>query len=142
MSMSQCLEAGGTIADVYETVAKRHKYFCIAIVDSDKHCPAQADNGRTAKRLRKKDSELASPFNMHYYILKETREVENLIPLSIIKQIDSTERIFCLDYFDMKEGLSCREIKNHPETADYWSDLLSKNIGCAKKNNGCKAMHR
>lgn len=121
------LGGGATLANVFEMIAKRQKQFCLTIADSDKYCPSQANNGKTAKDVEDKYLELGKPFNVYLYVLQKVCEIENLIPYSIVSLCDKTQRDFCLYYFDMKKGLSCCTIKNYPEASNYWDGLLKGN---------------
>lgn len=132
------LGGGTTLVSVFEMIGRKNKRFCLTIADSDKYCPAQTDNGETAKDVENKYNELGKPFNVRLHILQGVCEIENLIPYSLIQKVDGIRRDFCLDYFDMKAGLSCCTIKNYPEACKYWYSLLEYDTNYREKMNRAK----
>lgn len=123
------LGGGDTIKMVYLNEIKLGRHFCLAIMDSDKKYP-QGVLGNTCKGLKKIHKQY-NPFHCFYYIMEKTREVENLIPLSVVKLYsnNSDKQIFRdnievdLSFFDMKEGLlSCKIVG---DIYTYWASQLS-----------------
>lgn len=110
---------GNTIAKVYKMEINRGQHFCVAILDSDKKFPT-ASNGDTCKALQKEDKDKymgdagedgQHAFNCSYYVMKDLRELENLIPLDVLKSMKQVKNQplmqmnFDMSYHDMKEGL-------------------------------------
>ena len=78
--------------------------FIFAIADSDK-CYPNDKIGKTAKSIKFLGH---NRYNADYYILLNVSEIENLIPIKLVKKYNSD--IACLrdsdlSYFDFKEGL-------------------------------------
>ncbi|WP_027450988.1 hypothetical protein [Xylanibacter brevis] len=116
---------GNTIAKVYKMEIDRGQHFCVAILDSDKKFPT-ASNGETCKALQKEDKDkyLGQPgedgqhaFNCSYYVMKDLRELENLIPLDVLRSMPQVKiqplmkMNFDMSYHDMKDGLLACKIK-------------------------------
>lgn len=117
---------GNTIAKVYKMEIDRGQHFCVAILDSDKKFPS-AGNGDTCKALQKEDKDKylgengndgQHAFNCSYYVMKELRELENLIPLDVLKTMSNVKNqplmqmSFDMSYHDMKEGLLAAKINS------------------------------
>lgn len=115
---------GNTIAKVYKMEIDRGQHFCVAILDSDKKFPS-AGYGETFKALKKEDKDeyLGDPgfdgqyaFNCSYYVMDELRELENLIPIEVLKTMNNVKNKplmqmnFDMSYHDMKEGLLAAKI--------------------------------
>ena len=142
------LQGGGnTIKDIYANEIALAQHLCLAIVDSDKRYP-EDQCGKTSEELMKTHDEM-QPFNCRYYRMERVREIENLIPLLIIKAHNGRKRVFQfnfqteLSYFDMKKGFVCCDIKNE-KMYNYWQDIFEE---CADlKDNlhncqGCLSGH-
>ena len=119
---------GDTIKMVYLNEIQLGQHFCLAIMDSDKK-HSQDALGNTCKGVKKVHKK-HNPFHCFYYIMENIREVENLIPLSIVKLYSnySNKQIFRdninaeFSFFDMKEGLlSCKITEN---IYTYWTSQL------------------
>ena len=113
---------GGTTADVLHKEIERGQYFCLAIVDSDRKTP-DSDYGETATRVRK-EMEVYVPFHCGLYIMKRVMEVENLIPVSIVKDTfgnrgDIDAYMTCPSFFDLKKGLTLDALYDD-DVYDYW----------------------
>ena len=66
--------------------------------------------------------------NADYYILLNVSEIENLIPLKLVKKYSShiiNLRDSDLSYFDFKEGLKY-QILYEKESRDYWKGNFSR----------------
>ena len=109
---------GNTIAKVYKMEIDRGQHFCLSILDSDKKFPT-ASYGDTCKALQKEDKDKylgdagcngQHAFNCSYYVMDELRELENLIPLGVLKTMSNVKNNkllqmnFDMSYHDMKEG--------------------------------------
>ena len=110
---------GNTIAKVYKMEIDRGQHFCVAILDSDKKFPT-ASYGDTCKALRSEDkgkflgdssSDGQHAYNCSYYVMNELRELENLIPIIVLKSMSNIKNhplfqmSFDMSYHDMKDGL-------------------------------------
>lgn len=122
---------GDTIKMVYLNEIQLGKHFCLTIMDSDKKYPHDV-LGSTCKGVKKVHKKY-NPFHCSYYIMENVREVENLIPLSVVKlnNIYSNKQIFRdninadFSFFDMKEGLiSCKITK---DICNYWTSQQLSN---------------
>ncbi len=116
---------GNTIAKVYKMEIDRGQHFCLSILDSDKKFPTES-YGDTCKALRAEDkdkylgdagSDGQYAFNCSYYVMEELRELENLIPIDVLKTMDNVKNNnllqmnFDMSYHDMKDGLLAAKIK-------------------------------
>lgn len=122
------LQGGGnTTKDVYLKEIKLKQHFCLAIVDGDKKYPD--DNfGTTSEELNIIHEE-EQPFNCSFYRIAKLAEIENMIPISIIKsynkytQKDILQQEIDLSFIDMKKGLSCCSMKDR-NVYDYCLHLI------------------
>ncbi|MEG4584873.1 hypothetical protein QUA54_06440 [Microcoleus sp. MOSTC5] len=89
---------GNTISSEYINIQKAKKRFCLCIVDSDKIAP-DGNLGSTASRLQTQSD--STCINTQTFIL-DCREIENLIPNSILSELCSgnQERLKALKYFE------------------------------------------
>lgn len=132
---------GDTIKMVYLNEIQLGQHFCLAIMDSDKKYPEGA-LGNTCKGLKRIHKQ-HNPFHCFYYIMENIREVENLIPLSVVKSYNnnSDKQIFRdnievdLSFFDMKEGLLSCKIAGDIYT--YWATQLSVYTELNKQLSEC-----
>ncbi len=112
------VQGGGvTISDVLKFEIELNQHFCLVIGDSDKKSIGCRTEGETAKGIRSvvkeyEDRDRQKPFNVDYYIMSKTREIENLIPLCILDIFSNKrQRDFLnrhndnLAYFDFKVGM-------------------------------------
>lgn len=114
------LGGGNTIGGVLKSHCETKKCFCLTLVDSDKKHP-NASHGDTLKIAIKKYKKFEFPFNCGIIYSDEIREIENLIPISILKEISSEnvdwkrgydiiernkELNHNINYFDLKNGIS------------------------------------
>lgn len=138
---------GDDIVSVFEQIIKEKRIVC-TIVDSDKNSPAASKNTKLSK--------LVTVVRRHGWLLSfaaspPCREVENLIPFSIISQIDSSKEIDTnshllkinereksigialsdryLRYFDFKEGASARNLVSRSEADKAWIESKLHFIG-------------
>lgn len=98
--------------------------FIFAIADSDK-CYPNSKVGKTAKSIMFLGH---NRYNADYYILLNVSEIENLIPLKLVKKYSShiiNLRDSDLSYFDFKEGLKY-QILYEKESRDYWKGNFSR----------------
>lgn len=98
--------------------------FIFAIADSDK-CYPNDKIGKTAKSIKFLGH---NRYNADYYILLNVSEIENLIPIKLVKKYNSD--IACLrdsdlSYFDFKEGLKY-QILYEKDSRDYWKSNFSR----------------
>lgn len=116
---------GSTIAMVYKMEIERCQHFCLSILDSDKRYPS-CGKGETFSSLRRvdKDKYLGDcdgndgqyAFNCSYYVMDELRELENLIPIEVLKTMDNVrsnpllQMTFDMSYHDMKDGLLAKKV--------------------------------
>lgn len=130
------LMGGGMTTDkVYEKEISLKQHFCLAILDSDKKYDG-CNVGSTASNFCM-STKSYDPFNCTFYIMKKVREVENLIPFSILSKcgIKEIKRVFDansvlkdtknVDFslFDMKKGLE--GYKMDVDEYNYWSTNLA-----------------
>jgi hypothetical protein len=122
---------GNTISSEYINIQKQKKRFCLCIVDSDKIAP-DGKLGDTALGLRKSDSTCT---NTQAFIL-DCREIENLIPNSILSELSSgnPQRLEALKilesssvvevrcFLDIKQGTRLKEIidAKNLKVKDFW----------------------
>lgn len=110
----------------------------MTLADSDKLYPNDVI-GSTAEKV--KELMLQKPFNCGFYVMRNVREVENLIPRKIIEKlcIGKDFSIFDNDpsFFDMKLGL-CLVDLYRDEVCNYWRDLL-KNPNLFQERDDIKA---
>ena len=118
------VHGGGNITnEVFQNVGQNH--LCLAIVDSDKKYP-EGECGTTSKNFQSIEHD--KPSTCDYYVLKNVMEIENLIPLGIIKEKLAGREIYkSIDYsyFDMKEGLSFCKVKD-AKFVEYWHTQVTK----------------
>jgi hypothetical protein len=130
---------GNTISTEYINIQKLKKSFCLCIVDSDKIAP-NGNLGSTASRLQAQSN--SSCINTQTFILG-CREIENLIPNSILSELCSgnEERVKALRIFekisksavdiryflDIKKGTRLKEIiqASNPNIKSFWKTKLS-----------------
>jgi hypothetical protein len=134
------LGGGNTISGVIKSHCELKKCFCLTLVDSDKKYP-NATYGDTLKNAIKKYENFEFPFNCGILYSDEIREIENLIPISILKKISSdnvdwnrgfdiieknNELNHNVNYFDLKKGMSknkyCKILD--PKHIDYVNQFV------------------
>lgn len=117
---------GGTTAKVMENEVKLRKHFCLAIVDSDKHCP-KGSKGQTCKDVQK--SLVGAPRFCNAYEMNEVTEIENLIPQRVVRELYPLQSgeidVFSKDvsFYDMKCGLRLSMLVDNKDY-DYWKGLF------------------
>lgn len=133
------LQGGGsTTGQVFVEECKRGQHLCLAILDSDKKWPNYDGFGPTANRFSECYSNYISrnvePITCKYCFLQKVNEIENLIPLYIIKVFSNTkEKEFidnypdALPWFDMKKGLEYRMLDNK-EAFDGWKQVIPDKV--------------
>lgn len=119
------LGGGSTIAKVYELEINLKQHFCLAIVDSDRKYP-KGGNGDTANLLLNKDKN--KPFNCKCYMIENVKEIENLLPTSVVEQ--STNKKIplpkeALSFFDYKKGLCIEDKLLNKELLQHWKEKLN-----------------
>lgn len=129
---------GNTISSEYINIQQAKKRFCLCIADSDKIAP-DGNLGSTASRLQTQSD--STCINTQTFILN-CREIENLIPNSILSELCSgnPERLKALKYFqnissavdirdflDIKKGTRMKEIMqaSNPKVKSFWEVKLS-----------------
>jgi len=130
----------------------RHEYSpCLCVTDSDKLHPGykQSSTSRNCRRAAQIKNRVVE------YISLEEREIENLLPVDLLKKvvsIDDFSREFDNNviegdnfwkYIDLKEGVSLKWIeKRDPVTQQFWKKAKSslsrrvKNCGFCKELEG------
>ncbi|KAA6339243.1 hypothetical protein EZS27_012813 [termite gut metagenome] len=124
---------GNTINEVLEEITNYKNCFCLAFLDSDKKYP-DCEIGETLKKVKKSRKKDFCYFNTDYIYSDSYREVENLIPLSLLKEISkenpdwnkgytTLETIFVkggnIDYYDIKESV----------TEKHYSEITNPHYG-------------
>jgi len=122
---------GSATCQMYEKHSKKKDSFCLAVADSDiKYKGYSPLTKTTFQNIEAVDQELI-PFNCKCYSIP-VRDVENLIPISIIKDSKKDCKYWDVDklltnnsgydivvkYFDYKEGL--KKIENDANEKQYW----------------------
>lgn len=145
---------GNTISSEYINIQQAKKRFCLCIVDSDKIAP-DGNLGSTASRLQTQSD--STCINTQTFIL-DCREIENLIPNSILSELCSgnQERLKALRilenisssavdiryFLDIKKGTRMKEIiqSSNPNIKSFWEVKISliPNISSCI-DNWCKA---
>jgi hypothetical protein len=141
---------GHNIAKRFNRKQKENR-FCLCICEADKKYPT-ALPGKTAKDLMTVQvSNLSS-----YYDILQINEVENLIPLHVLKNcakyknhsattwVEKLEKNYpeARFYFDFKKGFKNRILKNNLAMV-YWSPIFNQlNIDIAKQLLKCCKDHK
>lgn len=129
---------GSTTHIVYSSIQQLEQNFCLCFVDSDKKYPT-ANVGDTLKAVHKIDD--SAKLLSHLHAL-DSREIENLIPLSILEKVckedvnhksgfDTLKKIVKNEskkdilYLDFKNGLS---IKNYRKIKDQTLKTFLDNL--------------
>ena len=125
---------GNTISLEYINIQKLKKRLCLCIVDSDKIAP-DTNLGSTASRIQAESD--STCINTQTFIL-DCREIENLIPNSILSELclGNQERLQALKiledissdavdvryFLDIKKGTRMKEIVNavNPKIKSFW----------------------
>jgi len=129
---------GSTIATEYSKIQQNQNRFCLCLVDSDKFAP-NASMGDTAKSIQKPAN--SNQMNAGFIILG-VREIENLIPISILSDLpelsQSKERQAALKvleeienndlrlFLDIKEGVILQNIisKTDANVCKFWQNSI------------------
>lgn len=131
---------GSTTYIEYETIAEKKDKFCLCIVDADYKFP-KSSTGETARKIIEIHNKYKPRFS-RYYIIK-SREIENLIPNKIFKDIIKDQRSKYVDflinseknnihdvkrYIDIKEKVEIKEIvsSENNEYKNFWIDIFNK----------------
>jgi hypothetical protein len=130
---------GNTISLEYINIQELKKRFCLCIVDSDKIAP-DGNLGSTASLIQAQSD--SNCINTQTFIL-DCREIENLIPNSILSELCSgnQERLKALKIFedisssafeirsflDIKKGTRMKEVINasNPKIKSFWEVKIS-----------------
>ena len=137
---------GDTTADVVKHEVEERQFFCLAISDSDRKCP-YARYGQTATKIQDVINSY-HPFNCDLYVMDQVMEIENLIPIEIVKKYASNkgyQKVFSLDssFYDMKYGLTLNWLYDD-DVCDYWRNMLYglhvsfTQRDTAKRNSTCR----
>ena len=126
---------GNTTAPTFIKKINDEDDLCLCILDSDKKFPSDTSLGETARRVIRETNRITVPPKVGFYIEKEVRELENMLPLGFYyhqyfkdkNKQDIFNRFEMLDkindklifFFDMKNGLK------HFDTRKYndWSNI-------------------
>ncbi len=116
---------GGTTYEVYQVAIDNGSFFELAIADNDKTYPGDSEEGSTAARLRSCDPTNNKYFNVHWYVMKNVAEIENLVPWKIVLKLCPNAMRFQYkidrSFFDLKKGIGCKKIKEKEEGYyNYW----------------------
>lgn len=126
------LQGGGaTIKQVYKYECETGNHFCLAILDSDKKWPNYDGYGETARSFEEEYNDYVKrqgvPLACHYYVMEKTSEIENLIPIDILKVYSSSDQKSFLashqksmPYFDIKKGLEYRLFYEKDDALIEW----------------------
>ena len=116
---------GGSLAGVVCDLDAMKAGVWFAIADSDKYAPNDKEKS-TASTLRKDYSNLAEPWGS-YYVMQMVCEIENLIPIKILKEIKNCRAGFWekdLSYYDIKCGLSFSVLYDDV-VYNYWRTIFT-----------------
>ena len=128
LNMSSCYKiwkGGGTdFGNALKDDSVLTDNFVLAIADSDKKYP----NGKIGETAKSIMFLAHNRYNADYYILVNVSEIENLIPIKIVKKYNTN--ITNLDdmdlsYFDFKEGLKY-QILYEKDCRAYWKSNFSR----------------
>ena len=127
------LQGGGaTTKQVFLYECKLGHHLCLAILDSDKKWPSYNGYGPTAQSLIDEYNTLNGGLTCHYYVMNETNEVENLIPIEIMNVFStSKQKLFlstypaALPWFDFKKGLEYRLLYDKDEAFNEWKKVFT-----------------
>lgn len=138
------LQGGGvTTKQVFLMECELDQHLCLAILDSDKKWPNFNGYGQTASvfvnsykdHKKKKGIPLAS----HYYVMDNTNEIENLIPIEVLKHFSSkdqkaflTAHFSVMPWFDIKKGLEYQLLYEKDEAFREWKGVLPKVMNWTK----------
>lgn len=139
---------GDQIGKVLQQEIDLKQHFALAITDSDKRFPNQMKPGATSKKVI--DVLKVVPFNGGHYIMKDVKELENLLPFKFFQQNTNlkykaivNKKIFNdLSFFDFKEGFYSSTV-NDQDYNKYWFknvvDVNTMNILGIETKTGSKA---
>ena len=127
---------GSSTADNFEQIVNKRDKICLCIVDSDIKFPG-SDDGGTYGAIRNKNIE---PYPSHSVYKLQVHEIENLIPIEIIRKHvnDENNRHFCkllksidkngdiLHYYDFKDGIKLSAIRKHPKYYTFAQGIYDK----------------
>lgn len=115
---------GATSAKVLEGEILQRQHLCLAIADSDKYYPDDKE-GQTAGNMRAVLNSYPTDL-CHLYVMKNVREIENLIPHRLLKETPNhntnyNEKMAAIDmdYYDIKCGISVKSMYKD-KVCDYW----------------------
>lgn len=149
------LQGGGvTIKDVYLMECGFGKHFCLAILDSDKKWPNFNGYGDTATKFEQEYNGYIAkhnePITCAYYVMQNTNEIENLIPIQILTHVSSpAQKRFlaqhpnAIPFFDIKKGFELKLLykgtaiqawKNVLPDETDWNELESLKANSADDN--------
>ncbi|MEQ9485056.1 hypothetical protein [Coleofasciculus sp. F4-SAH-05] len=129
---------GSTIATEYSKIKQNQNRFCLCLVDSDQFAP-NGSLGDTAKLIKNQAN--SNKINAGFIIL-DVREIENLIPISILSDLpelsQSKERQAALKvleeiknndlrlFLDIKEGVILQNIisKTDANVCKFWQNSI------------------
>jgi len=147
---------GNTISSEYTNIQQVKKRFCLCIVDSDKIAP-DGNLGSTASLIQAQSD--STCINTQTFIL-DCREIENLIPNSILSELCSgnQQRLKALRilenisssaveiryFLDIKKGTMMEEIINasNPKIKSFWELKISLISPICSIDDWCQANWR
>lgn len=132
---------GAATKQVYLYECEKRQHLCLAILDSDKKWPNYNGYGDTATTFEKAYNQFVKekgiPSFCNYYIMQGTSEIENLIPICVLKVFSNAkQKAFlnkyssALQWFDMKKGLDYRSLYRK-EAYDEWKKVFPTEINWA-----------
>lgn len=133
------LQGGGaTTGQVFLYECRLGQHLCLAILDSDKKWPNFSGYGPTAHEFINDYNEYlvdnSSPLACHYYVMEEVNEIENLIPIVVLKVHSSSKQKSFIDHnlsampwFDIKKGFDYRSLYDKQDAFDEWKKLFLSN---------------
>ncbi len=149
-SIERAHGGGSTTPECLQNLTSNEKKFCFCITDSDRECPDDT-MGAMAARCKKIASETQA---VAKHMDLQVREIENLIPLSFIKEAippthielwENHEKLIACrndlhSYVDLKEGLQLSRLLSLPNGSprkQYWMSILDSLTNKALFSSPC-----
>lgn len=139
---------GSVAAKLYEKFQKEENSLCICLTDSDSHYP-RCSIGDTAKQV-KDINDKNYPLSDH--LILHSREIENLIPINVLKEVCTEDvnwkngyndiyallKEGCFEellFFDYKKGVSYKSYigLTNPNRINFVNNLCAKGKFCSVK---------
>ena len=140
-NFERCNGNGGNTCHVFENLQSNNRRLTLCVTDSDKWSPDDGLGG-TAKDV----NDINNPsIAVVEHLMLEVRELENLIPLSVLKVVKARSRSNgiadellsafeqlidegrqdSLLYWDYKKGVICKKITKSEAVLGFWDDIYS-----------------